>query len=172
MGWGFRLSPTGEVLWERFYDSPRFPELEPRLNDVTELPDGRICYTGNVYTKDSATGFLMQDAWVFTMDANGCNVEGCDKQGFLTNTADVFYNERIAVFPSPSANYTNISLDVGHQVKTIELYDVSGKIHRRINTDANQTSYEIHKKGLAEGLYFLIFKNNDSVVGQKKIVFK
>lgn len=70
----------------------------------------------------------------------------------------------LTLFPNPTGNYFEIRTDLGLEVETVELYDISGKILKEFSTTK---SYNI--SNFNSGIYFLKIKTNKGEVNKKII---
>ncbi len=71
-GWLFKVSATGELLWERYYIHTSQNWWQNELNDLILTSDGGIASVG--YIDDSEYSV---DLWMIKTDAYGCLTPGC-----------------------------------------------------------------------------------------------
>ncbi|MCB0521119.1 MAG: hypothetical protein H6577_18920 [Lewinellaceae bacterium] len=109
----FRISPEGELLWERaLFEHDGFEHISSfYFLDIHEVSDGSLLLTGVIKDYDSAdpTDYTT-DSWVVRTGADGCIYSGCDFWAYTmpTATQERPGNERQPAFailgspPSPS----------------------------------------------------------------------
>jgi uncharacterized protein (DUF427 family) len=110
--------------------------------------------SGNLFTPALAGPGLHTIAYTYT-DTNACSniatevvfVDVCN--GVNTTTADAF-----AVYPNPAHNVVIIRLGEDHQVKTIVLYDMTGRLLMQEAVN-NRTQLELSLNGLESGVYLI-----------------
>ena len=110
--------------------------------------------SGNLFTPATAGPGLHTIAYTYT-DTNSCSnvatevvfVDVCN--GVSATSPDAF-----AVYPNPAHNVVIIRLGEGHQVKTIVLYDMTGRLLMQEAVN-NRTQLELSLSGLESGVYLI-----------------
>lgn len=78
-GWVFRMSPQGELRWQRYIADVRFPFNQHYFKDVVEAPDGGIVLTGLL--QDSFPNYEPfinnPNIWLVKLDSTGCLEPDC-----------------------------------------------------------------------------------------------
>ena len=95
--WMFRMSPDGEILWERYFHSTEEPFMERWLEDVVELDDGRIAATGLYWDFNNPQGLPNADAWLLVVDENGCLEPDCEEQLLVSTDGWYWLRLRLCV---------------------------------------------------------------------------
>lgn len=96
-GWLVKISPEGQVLWQRRYYGVESAQEENILNDVEELPNGDIIACG---VSIDYTGDFPQRGWLMRLDRFGCLQNDCqlaDNIQPIQGTATLFN-----IFPNPA----------------------------------------------------------------------
>lgn len=126
VAWIFRASSSGEILWERNFTTASAAIYEPRLQDLVELPDGRIAAVGYSQNGFFPNGFPNLDVWLVVVDENGCLEPGCG--------GDVVVNAREAakplaptwtIQPNPARDVLHFTLPIDDLTK-IMIYNSQG----------------------------------------------
>lgn len=176
--WIFRMRPTGEVLWERSYYSPDYPNSPHSFFDVVETSEGGIAATG--YVKDTLeTGEPNINVWLVQVDSTGCMFPDCqDSLLFLAVpeidepliTRQVFFK----VFPNPVSDYLYLDFyqSIGRSDNWIELYDFSGRLVKRNILSKGTLQHELKVSELHSGMYLLRYLANGQIWQQEKIIIQ
>lgn len=95
-GWIFRISPQGELLWERQYYMSEHFEWDGvfPLESIVELPDGRLAATGWRLDRRK-DGTINGNVWLLITDENGCLSEGCDDETVWVTAVEEVEEEQI-----------------------------------------------------------------------------
>lgn len=118
-GWLFRMTNSGEVLWERLYsDSLIRPwAINLELLDVCELADGRIAATGIVMDTNEVAGLYNFNVALLVLDADGCLQPGCGEEvQYITSTHTPLFKVSTAalqVSPNPAWGLVRVALPEG-----------------------------------------------------------
>lgn len=176
VGWVFRLSPTGEKLWERLIAYPntgRAPSLE--FQDAVETPSGDILLAGMRNLEDDKFG-----SWLLKLSADGCydpdDCEGIKDTIFI-------YEEVVAtespeevtigleIFPNPTSGSFMVRLPAGYALMenaTWSLNDVNGRTaHRQRYVPGAQVA---PPAGLAAGMYVVRIETPRGVAQGKVMI--
>lgn len=173
--WLFRMSPQGELLWNRYYVPANHPDQEYRFYDVVELPDGRIAASGH-YFDTFPNGLLDADAWLVVTDAEGCLYpEDCTRDVVVST-------EDFALLPTPAKKqpYFQVRTNpvasstpwvIDWRIATLpqqayfQLFDLNGQLHG--TWPAEQT---LSPTNLAAGLYQLVLSVEGQVVQTQRVL--
>ena len=165
-GWLFRMSPSGELLWERTILDTRFefpPENYGAFWDATEAHDGDIMATGVIHA-DPPT---YVDIWVVKIGADGCYNSDCGNSDlYITNTETIIIDDKVFSQPNPAVDYVQVMGIDGYEPVEIIIYDIAGRIVRR---DRYKSS-TIDLTGLSEGLHILKLVDKKGRVIVQKII--
>lgn len=85
----------------------------------------------------------------------------------LTDNIETLSKNNIEIYPNPAKNILNISSKNG-QIKTIDIFDISGKQVKCLETDKEQLSINI--ADLKQGVYFIKLNTKNGVSTHKLIV--
>ena len=163
--WMIRLSPDGEIRWQRV-----FYELDPTDNesrfgvvrDVIELPNGDLYGVG-----DMRYGFTT--TFVFKVDSNGClNPDDCGLLNFITDTSEPAIGIPIAVFPNPAMDHFSIRTENASRNFDFAIIDAMGQVVSR--TRPLQGTEIIDTYGLTTGLYYVLLFDNGLLVGRQQVL--
>lgn len=180
-GWLFRISPQGQLLWERTYDhlnATSFTWGGSTLYDLAEAPDGGIVATGNI-VKLNASNTMEPDVWLLKVDANGCLTPNCTEM-----VVDIGVGVEPAAPPTnPTAPHGLLVPNIAvHQVDayytltdhshpaTLSLYDLQGRLalQQPLNSYQNQQSVGISH--LPDGFYLYQFTQHGQVISSGKLL--
>lgn len=165
-GWLFRMSPSGELLWERTIIDTRFDQNDEDTGlfwDATEALDGGIIATGFIHA-DPPT---YVDIWVVKIGADGCYNGDCGNSDlYITNTETIIIDDKVFSQPNPAVDYVQVMGIDGYEPVEIIIYDIAGRIVRR---DRYKSS-TIDLTGLSEGLHILKLVDKKGRVIVQKII--
>lgn len=84
--------------------------------------------------------------------------------------SSTFFSDNITIFPNPSSNVFTVSLDKNIIVKSIEIYDISGKlIKTRTFTTQPQTYFIVDFTDVSQGIYFIKINTNEGIYSKRLI---
>lgn len=162
--WLIRISPLGEVLWQRIFYELDERDNEARLGtirDVAELPNGDLYGVGALWY-DFATSM------VFKVSGDGClDPDDCGTIQFLTEVKNPLPEGAITVYPNPVSESIKISNDTYREMSYM-LIDHLGRT--MIESTPLGTYTEVDVSEYASGIYHVIMLEDGQMVGHKKIV--
>ena len=83
-------------------------------------------------------------------------------------TEDIFEYEKFIIYPNPSK--TEISFDNSNvKFQKYTIYDETGKLISSNKIDNFSKSYQINIENLSNGIYSIVFENNDRTINQRII---
>ena len=162
------VSPSGELLWERLYDSPS-PDWESSAAEIaglTELENGDIVIYGYQLQTLPNTNH-----WLIKVNSFGCLEPGCE----LTATEDV-KKEKYNISVSPTLVQKNTSIvvkaNMAAEVQEVDLmlYSVNGNLMQTESIYLSNTESRVDLSSLPIGSYFLVLSNKGNVLHTEKIV--
>jgi len=171
-GMVFKLSSTGQKLWERVYDQN--PNEDDYMNDVVIAPDGGIVIAG--VTKNPT-----QDLWLMKLDSMGCLDSTNCGVDLPTGIGDVGYEMldlELLVYPNPSSGWVTFELsfdnpygaqDGAIHIKMIKIYNAVGQLVGEYNWQNGNNELQINVNHLPSGVYFYELANNDLVLANGKL---
>ncbi len=180
-GWLFRMTNTGELLWEHTYSDsllrPWSPQLE--LLDLCEMADGRIAATGIAFDTNSVA-LLNPNVVVLVVDANGCLEPECTGLNqYITSTLEPIFKFpdllRLTITPNPSNGPVRVTLPTdfvtGNLGYELRCYDLLGNLIRRFNWPQGASVLEIKDVFNTSGAYNLIlFAQNRPIATGKLFI--
>lgn len=92
--------------------------------------------------------------------------------GCVPNPAGVNENSAVSdltIFPNPSSTEINFSVKGSNTIKSVELYDVTGRMVKQI-VGLNTQKYTIQRQGLSTGLYITKIQLNKGTISKKIIL--
>lgn len=162
--WMIRLSPEGEIRWQRVFFDIDPSDGEARsgvVRDVLELPNGDLYGVGDI-RYDFRTTFL------FKVDSNGClNPGDCGLLNFITSTDQLDPIVGLEVYPNPATEYINIRLEDDQRDLQYMLIDNMGRVVK--NLSALSASQHIESTEFSNGTYYLLIMQNGVLVAREKI---
>jgi len=172
--WIIKLSPEGEILWERVYYAVTPGNDQANyglLYDGVELPDGSLLVVGGThnYTSEPRKILLMR------LDSDGCVLSSCSKiidMDPLVNTTEVTMLQDIEVHPNPLPAGEGLTIvlpadfDLESKV-TATLVDTQGRqiLHETISSPKQLISTDV-----PSGIYFLMVKQQGKIIHADKII--
>lgn len=165
--WLFRMSPAGELLWERTYyeyDSTIASSRLGAIFDFIELENGDIM----------AVGYLRYDTHdmlVMRVDSNGCLDPGnCYTVNILTATHDfpLQSKHQLLLYPNPVQDMLHIAIESTVYQLDVEVLNMSGRpVTTGILTNGQG---EINTSNLSGGLYWVTVRQDGKILASGKFV--
>ena len=165
--WLFRMSPEGDLLWERTYyeyDSSIESSRNGVFFDFMELNNGDIMAVGYLRYADD-------DMLVMRVDSNGClNPEKCPTVNIITNTHDMPPpdNREMKLYPNPVQDILLIEFESSEYQLDVEVLDMTGQIIKREILTNGQG--EVNTSKLPGGIYWINVKRDGRVLASGKFV--
>jgi hypothetical protein len=152
-GWACRISPQGQVKWERNYNVR--DSVEHYLRTADEDEDGSIYLGGCIFPNKTEK----QAALIIKIDSNGClGTTFCDPLG--VHEIKYLPPTQLLLFPNPTSQHITLQIpDAQYLGGQAIIYGIDGKIVQTIpNVQATQT---IAVNNLVKGNYWLHYKVGD-----------
>lgn len=73
---------------------------------------------------------------------------------------------QLLVAPNPANEYVRFTSEAGKQILGVELYDINGRLLQQYN-GINQTQFELHRNGLATGMYVAKVRFEDGITSER-----
>ncbi|HZV70176.1 MAG TPA: T9SS type A sorting domain-containing protein [Saprospiraceae bacterium] len=167
--WLFRMSPKGELLWERTYyefDSTLGQNGSSRIGsllDFIELNNGDIMAVGTLMYNDD-------DMLIIRVDSNGClDSEDCHEVNILTATEGIKHSQsKLTIYPNPVIDMINIELETNQYHLDIEMYDIMGKLVA--NGMMTSGWGQVETFSLHSGVYVINVRYHGQVIATSKFV--
>ncbi|MFZ1706019.1 MAG: T9SS type A sorting domain-containing protein [Saprospiraceae bacterium] len=166
----FRMSPDGEMLWERVYFDINSIDGESRNGnflDIEELEDGGFLLTGR--TRNQTLDLL-----IVRTDSTGCIDPGCGEVNILdltSDTEDVDKEEnKVVIFPNPMSD-EGFSVYIKdfeqNQNYSIKVYNYLGNVmfSDKISQRLSNISTDWHA-----GIYFVEISKDGHALLKEKLI--
>jgi Secretion system C-terminal sorting domain len=164
--WLFRMSPDGELLWERTYfeiDSITMDSRLGALYDFIELSNGDIMAVGYFQYSDG-------DVLIMRVDSNGClDPTNCKVQNIITSSEDLSVEkDQMTVYPNPAGEILNIEILSTPRRYNYEIVDLTGvKVNHGI---FNGRTEQISIGKLTPGLYLVNVYSQGHLISAQKFI--
>ena len=180
VGWLFRLSPNGELLWEREYVSytPTVNFLVPQ--GIDEDDNGNIIVTGGIIDA-IPTGGYEWNALLLKVLPNGCFTPNCNggaEDTLIVASTVVGIEEAsplpppkeggLVVFPNPANNFVQVLLPNTTKNATLQITDLQGRVVKTITPSFGGGKGEASTHDLPNGMYLVSY----TVAGKQAITAK
>lgn len=180
MAWLFKLSPNGELAWERVFFDSEYVHFYT-IYDMLQTPDGSIYTVGQTTDSlviDNGDGTFQQiydqNIWLTRFDENGCFNGDCGppdggywdlSDQINVPVLDVASSKPFVVYPNPSAGLFRLRYE--GQDLAYRVLDVSGRLVLA------GSGKEVDLSGQSTGVYFLQLYEDGAMLGGERIaVFK
>ncbi len=162
------VSPSGELLWERLYESPSL-DWESSVAEIcglTELANGDLVLYGY-----QLLNLPNLNHWLIKVNSFGCLEPGCE----LTSIDETQKEEQIITI-SPNLVRRNASILIKSinvseiREATIMLYSIKGELMKSENISLSDRQIQIEVGNLPVGSYILVVSNEGRVLQTEKII--
>lgn len=169
---------TYTPIWQRHYRLPQnvYDNDYQGFFRVAERPDGGLVLGGMIdpFPEEDRRDL---DAWVFTLDPDGCFEPGCGQELiFLPNAevADLPEGKPLAVWPNPTAGpYTVFRTgDSLPQKLRLALYDALGRSWATAAMEKGDNELRMDTEGLPPGSYWLSAQGEEGGFWAVKLLVK
>jgi len=178
--WLFRISPTGELLWDREYYIEEHLAWNGifDLVDLVELPDGRIAATGRRIDQRE-DGTPNGNTWLLIVDENGCFYPNCDEQDvWITATREPqdetlghFKQRFFKISPNPASDFATMAFyNLLKENSQISIYSASGQLLYTKILAKGTKKYDIDVSSFSQGVYFISYEQNKRVLQREKLI--
>ncbi|HHH54161.1 MAG TPA: T9SS type A sorting domain-containing protein [Bacteroidetes bacterium] len=162
----FKVSSTGELLWERFFVFSDVNQFSRYFTSVVLPPDGGITALG--YMSREPTG--NQDVFMLHLDENGCLDATCDTVTILTGIFDISPEKQLDFSISPNPTTGAFSLNFSQELGRVdvEIYDGLGRlVDTYFQVSKNETLFLGNK-----GIYHVALRKKGKLLGSKTVLVK
>ena len=118
--------------------------------------------TYSVWLKASAKDTLNITCTDSLYKANYINVSPTGIENISANN--------ISIYPNPASN--EISVDCQQPLKSIDLFDITGRVIVSLQTDADKQKHLIHCSDLPSGFYFIVLRSSTGEFYRSKILIQ
>ena len=181
IGWIFRISHDGELLWERHIADRNFSiEYNPaHFWDFLEDDDGSIVACGVVvdYWVDSTTMEVWDDVnvWLLKVDSNGCYEPGCGSFQLLHDTSTSTVHPRvdmplsqINIFPNPTHTTLHVQWE-STNAQVVHITDALGKTVYQEKIPPTTTQWQVDVAHWQRGMYIVRLWDKEKIIGIGKV---
>ena len=154
-GWIFKMSSTGEMLWNRHYQHGEFyaQDNDHIFKDLIELDNGDLLILGDITPPGKES-----EIWLVKLDENGCLGDNdCGDEIVLAEENLPEINHNIMVYPNP-ASYTMTISGLPEGKYTYRILNTQGQL---VRSNALQNEDIIDVSDLPSGMYFIELINED-----------
>lgn len=172
--WLFKMTPEGEILWERFFGHQDGPVGAPFIMEDIELtPSGDIA-ASLTYVQPGPENWLERSkAGLLILDNEGCFNGNCDTfQSLITdiNEPDLPEGKRIIqLIENPVQDQINVKWDMPLDGE-FRLVTLDSRICKTAVITANERTTQIPVSDLDNGFYVLFLLSDGVVVDHKKVL--
>jgi len=145
-----KISPSGEVLWERKYSASTEGQLYDVFWRTIPTSDGGIIACGSTWG-DSIT---KENSWIVKLDSLGCLEPGCDSISTGVVELPVGDNSPIKIYPNPTGGQLTIEAQGGRLITALKIYDLQGRRLKDEVFKPGRGSLSLDLSGEPPGMYF------------------
>mgnify|MGYP005850046519 CR=1 FL=1 len=157
-----KVSPAGQLLWEREYIYKEYGFNY--FADFAETPDGGFIITG------STIGDLSQDMWLVKLDSLGLL-----NDSLIVNNGTLLANSStniLQLYPNPTQSQLHLKIfftQPQNEMATLAVYDMVGKqvLSESITLQQGKANHTINVSNLPSGNYIAIVQTGGEVVKQR-----
>ena len=172
--WLFCLSPSGKLLWERYYKNPNEPVDVSYFRKIVACTDGGILVGTEGRETEQTTGGL----WLLKLDSMGCMTPDCsgtelytavkDEKGAWQNLKEVFFR----IYPNPVGNILTVDFFSPQPGRKMELLlsDIQGILIQKQPLPNDKHQEQIDVSGLKPGSYTISLLMNGKVIQSELVV--
>lgn len=189
IGWIFRMSPDGEVLWDRYIYHERSPLISGVFYHSTELPNGDLVFVGTYQdTFPNHEPFVNDvNVWLVRVGSDGCLIPDCQDMQIVTDSGVVSLvgiEERLEeeeqpfrLFPNPAREYVRLQASTsyaGTGPLRFTLVNALGQpaLQRGWPAFAPGRQERIPLEGLNPGWYAWVLRQEGRMVQRGKLVVR
>jgi hypothetical protein len=173
-GYFARISPEGELLWQRFFVLADRPWDYPQLYNFEILPDGGFI----------ATGFLLDsidrsDIWLFKLDEDGCFTPGCTEEiiyiSKYVSTDEIIQDLQEVFFqlsPNPTTHIAHLNFynPIQRENALLKVYSMNGQLMYRKVLSKGVQDIDLEVVDYPSGLYLVSLEWEGRVLQREKLV--
>jgi len=182
MGWLFKLSATGEKLWERnYYYAPNAYPISNEtlyLNDLIQASDGSIVAVG-VYQYVYYFP-LVNRLWLLKLDENGCLTPGCTEELTIVGIEDSFPDDGMldvvekffTLSPNPTTDLSTASFynPISRNASVLSISSLSGQEIQRVVLERGQRDIKLSLGDFSTGIYLVSYMSEGRILQSEKLV--
>jgi hypothetical protein len=92
------------------------------------------------------------------------------REGNATGIDDTRHLDRLKVYPNPTKGMLNVDLGEGESVKSVRIFDSSGRLLEYEMNGARSGVYQLNLEGMSSGLYFINIENSNGSRSTTKFI--
>jgi len=160
-----KLSPAGELLWQRFYTNEPLNKHVDIFWNAIPTSDGGILCVGTTWG-DSLT---RQDVWAVKLDEWGCIEPGCEGPTGVVEV-DVAPVE-VIVYPNPASDKFTLKLHAPLERNAVlQLFNAMGQIIKTYAIPAGYVEYHFLLQAVPSALYFYSLSSDEEIITSGKLI--
>lgn len=177
LGWAFRMSSDGEILWDRVFHEPdvKFPSWQ-FFSNVAEDDEGILYFSGEV--RDSIVNEISNipntNFWLVKVGPDGCMEPGCSEQVILLPTEETFRilpDDFLHIYPNPVKDVIQISWeDLPSDKSILSAHDISGRLLGNWPIEGASHSLSLNIRSWPAGIVLLSLRSANWMTLPKKVV--
>ncbi len=171
--WLYKLSPEGELIWQRFISNEgHFFNQLFKFEALQLNPYGDIAISMSTAGAEPNTPFN-KDVGFLILNSDGCLYPNCDTSvqyiTTLVNEINVNNDFALKAFPNPVNDILHLSWTI--PVKgNVQLINAVGILEKNIEVGIEEQSLDVDLSTLANGIYYLQFREQGHLTYQEKII--
>ncbi len=147
-----KISPSGELAWQRHYQHLEGAWFRHYIYDLAQAPDGGFVMVGEVRDTINAP---RQQGWLLKVDEYGCLVPGCQLVSQVESPAQAAA-PRLLLYPNPVREQLQVYYQsAGPAEAEFRIVDAQGRAWRHFHARLPEVTLIVDVAELPAGLYFL-----------------
>jgi outer membrane protein assembly factor BamB len=176
VGWIFYFNSSGDSIWYREYlYYPEDPSYGLNyLYDITLAEDNGFVAVGQAFTLSPPNN--VQKMWVLKVDSVGCENPNCwvgiEEEEETWGRGEEGKRGALEIWPNPAGGIVDgrWSIVDGRGECSLMIYDMFGRVIRRIYVAENKHEIQFDVSNLAPGLYLVVLKDESQIIGSAKMI--
>lgn len=177
-GWMFRLSPSGQLLWQREYIYWDALAQVMLLYDLVEDPYGDIVATGFASRPDPDDGIWKGQAVLLKVDSMGCfGADGCNDTTIVHSVVSstsppprAAPAQAVRLLPAGAGEYWALAPEL-YQATQLLIYDLNGRLVMEQPLSVGEALSRVaFPASLPQGMYVYVAEQGGLAVARGKVV--
>jgi hypothetical protein len=168
---------TWQPIWQRFYALPQniATNLYGGFIDIVETPWGGLACAGKMTHELPDGGVGDTDAWLLSLDSEGCFTPGCGTDYIILDAGEIFPIEPSAqflVFPNPAEKEVRVQRLTNEPSGNIEIFvfDAYGRKVSSFFLVKGALDTKVDVSNLPTGVYFIQITSGAQVLQSSKLL--
>lgn len=155
--WVFKLSPSGEIIWQKSFGG----SLEDEATDIVIHPDGQVFLIAQSQSDDGdfTVNSGLNDLWMIKIDGTDGETLGMYRFGGSGNDyggrADLFGDDQLVISTSTTSTDEDITGNKGFGDVWVMTTDLNGHILHQMNYGGSQNDYSAEVLTVDSAFYLL-----------------